>query len=349
MAGKWIEGWETHQHINQLDRKYATRTGSFTLQAGRVFGSSLGVNGLVAVTPSLGLSTTYVLGFALRIASQQTGLNSNAQGFYLEKGALEQCHIEFQNNAGSFEIRIMRGTTQVAITASAFAYAQWHYFEVKLTVDTGTNGAYELRHNEVNVLSGGSVNLANSGTSQADILALRFTSNVSSSFFCDDMYLLDTTGANNNDFKGDSIVEGSLPNANGSTIQWTNDAGTGTNADNVDDPANAAPDEAGAGGTNSSGTVGNQDLYAMTDLTQIQGDIHFVQVGVQLGMSAAGSRDVDLRFRDDGGAEVDADTHTVASTTFDEFVSVFDLNPQSAATWDVNDLNGGQWGVQVAT
>lgn len=349
MAGKWLEGFETHTNVSQLDRKYATRTGSVAVGAGRVFGNSGAPNAFVAVTPSFGLSTTFVIGFGLRITSQQAGLNANAQGLYLEKASNEQCHIEFLNNAGSFEIRIMRGSTQVAVTSSAFAYGIWHYFEVKLTVDTGTNGAYEVRQNEVSVLSGSSVNLANTGTSQADIFAFRFTSNVSTSVFFDDLYVLDTIGSRNADFRGDTAIEGILPNANGTTIQWANDAGAGSNFDNVDDPGNSAPDESGAGGTNSSGTVGNKDLYAMQDLAHVNGTIHFIQVGHQLGMAAAGSRQVHGRYRDDGGTEANFATYTVASTVFDEFVTVLDANPATSTDWDVNDINGGQFGQDVAT
>ena len=346
MAGKWLEGWETHTNTTQLGRKYATFSGSITAQAGRVFGNSGGLQSTVAVTPSLGLSTTYIIGFGVRISSQQTTLNSGAQGIYLEKSTTEQCHVEFVNNAGSFELRILRGGTTIATTSSAFAYAVWHHFEISLTIDP-TTGAYEIRHNEVNVLSGSGVNLAGAGTSQADIFALRFSSNVASTFFIDDINVKDTTGTENNGFLGDFVIEGRLPNANGATIQWTNDPATGSNFDNVDDPGNAAPDETGAGGTNSSDTSGQKDLYAFQDLTEIDGSIAFVQVGVQLAMAATGSRDVKIKYRDDGGTEADVATVTVASTGYDEFYAVMDQNPAVPADWDVTDINGGQFGVEV--
>lgn len=346
MVGKWLEGFETHTNSSQLAQKYATFTGSITAQSGRVFGNSGGILSTVAVTPSLGLSTTYILGFGVRIASQSTALNSGAQGLYLEKSSSEQCHLEFVNNSGSFEIRIMRGSTQIAITSAAFGYAVWHHIEVLLTIDPSA-GAYELRHNEVSLISGSSVNLANVGSSQADIFALRFTSNVSTVLFIDDINLKDDTGGLNDDFLGDFVIEGKLPNANGTTIQWTNDAGSGSNFQNVDDPANAAPDNTGAGGTNSSDTSGQRDLYAFEDLTQIDGQIAFIQVSAQLGMLAAGSRNVDLLYRDSGGTVTDVDTVNVASTTFDEFTVILDENPVTAAPWDVNDINNGEFGVEV--
>lgn len=346
MAGKWLEGWETHTNTAQLQRKYETFTGSIATAAGRVFGTSAGPNAMVAVTPSLGLSDTYIIGFGLRITSQQTVLNSGAQGFYLEKGSTEQCHFEFVNNAGSFEIRLLRGGTTLATTSSAFAYGIDHHFEFSITVHTSA-GAYELRHNEVNVLSGSGVNTAGAGSNQADVFAMRFTSNVSSTVRLDDINVKDTTGTENNGFLGDFVIEGRLPNANGATIQWTNDGGGGNNFDQVDDDGSVAPDDTGVGGTNSSDTSTQKDLYAFQDLVEIDGDIAFVQVGMQLAMLAAGSRDVTLRYRDDGGTEADVATFTVASTSFDGFYAVMDQNPAVPADWDVTDINGGQFGPVV--
>lgn len=346
MAGKWLEGFETHTNATQLSRKYATQSGSITVGAGRVFGNSGGINALVTVTPSLGLADTWIIGFGVRINSQQTGLNSGNQGIYLEKGATEQCHIEFVNNAGSFEVRLRRASTTIATTTSTFAYGVWHHFEISITVHPST-GAYELRHNEINVLSGSGANLANAGTSQADIFALRFSSNVATVFLLDDINVKDTTTSEANTFLGDLVIEGRLPNGAGATTQWTNDAGSGSNWENVDDPANAAPDETGAGGTNSSDTSGQKDLYAFEDLVEIDGDIAFIQVGVQLAMAATGSRSVKIKYRDDGGTEADASTVSVASTAYDEFSVVLDQNPAVPADWDVTDINGGQFGVEV--
>jgi len=347
MAGKWLEGFETHTNTAQLTRKYETFTGSVASSAGRVFGNSAGMNSTVAVTPSLGLSTTWITGWGMKITSQQTSLNSGAQGLYWEKSSTEQCHIEFVNNAGSFEVRILRGATTIATTSQAFAYGVWHHFELSVTIRTSTNGAYELRHNEVNVLSGSGVNLANAGSDQADIFALRFVNNFSTTVFFDDINCKDSTTTENNTFLGDFVIEGKLPNANGTTIQWTNDAGSGSNFNNVQDSGASAPDESGAGGTNSSDTSGQKDLYAFADLTEIDGSIAFVQVGVQLAMAAAGSRSVKIKYRDNGGTEADVSTVVVASTTYDEFFAVMDQNPAVPADWDVTDINGGEWGVEV--
>ena len=39
----------------------------------------------------------------------------------------------------------------------------------------------------------------------------------------------------------------------------------------------------------------------------------------------------------------------VDSQVHDEFHQVFDQNPNSAAAWDVADIDGGQYGVEVVS
>jgi hypothetical protein len=347
MVARWCEGFETHQIATQFARKYATATGTPSISSGRVFGSSSGVISLVLAVPSFGLQNTLVHGFGVRIASQQVAMNSGSQGFYFEKTSLQQVRLEFVNNALSFEVRLMRGATQLAITTATYAYAVWHYFEWKVTMATGAGGSYEIRHNGVAAVSASGVNTANVGTNDADSWAMRFSSNLGINVLFDDMYVVDTTGATNNDFLGPVLVEGRLPNGAGTTTQWTNDPAVGSNFNNVDDPGDQAPDDSGGGGTNSSDTSGQKDTYAYEDLTQVLGAIHFIQLGTQLAMAAAGSRDVKTRFRDNGGSEADIATHTVALTAYDEFVDIMDLNPQSAAAWDVSDIQGGEFGVVI--
>lgn len=349
MACAWIEGFESHAATGQFQRKYASFSGSWTIQSGRVFGNAGAVTSTVCVTPVIGSGNTFVLGFGFRFAAHTTVLNSGNQGLYCELGVNEQFHLEMESGSGlGVRFHIKRGSTTVA-TSSYFDFGVWHYIELKVTVRTSTNGAYELRHNGVLDISGSGVNLANSGADGWNVFAFRYTSNVSTTLRYDDMYVLDGTGSKNNDFLGPSVVEGLLPNANGATIQWTNNAGSGSNYENVDDAANAAPDETGVGGTNGSDTNGQKDLYAFEDLSQITGTIHAVQLGVQLGMASAGTRTVKTKYRDPDTTEADGASHVVDSTVFDEFTEIFDDNPASAAAWDVTDIDGGQFGVEVVS
>lgn len=344
----WMEGFETHAHINQAARKYATATGGINDQAGRVFGTSASPTSgsLILVTPTFRTGAQSVVGFGLgmRINAQVTALNSGGNGLYLELGASEQLHVEVESNAGSFELRIMRGATEIFKTAETFAYAVWHHFEFRFTVDN-VAGTYEIRHNEASVGSGTGVNLADTGSPNADVFSQRwgFTS---SNFLLDDVFVWDTTAAEHAadpiDFVGDATVEGVLPDADGTPVQWTPSAGS--NFQNVDDPANVGPDDAGAGGFNESDTVGQIDDYSMADLANSTGTIIGVQLSVQLALDVAGSRTVNLR-----AANNTVDTPTVDQTTYSGFEVVMPSNPSVAGAWDLSNFNSAEFGVEVAS
>lgn len=348
MACVLIEGFETHTHTAQLARKYASISGSVTVQAGRVFGSSAGPVALVLVSPAAALDNTFVMGWGQRLSSHQVALNSGAQGIYIESGADEQFHIEIESNASlGFRYLIKRGSTTID-TSSYFDFGVWHYFEIKATVRDGTDGVYELRHNGTLDISGSSVNLADSASDGWNIWALRYSGNFSSTLRYDDMYVFNGVGADNIDFAGPSIVEGLLPNADGTLSQWTQN-GAGAHYTSVDDPGNQAPDEVTTGSHVGSDTNGQLDQFDFEDLTQITGTIHAVQLGIQMGMAAAGTRTVKSVYRDPDTTEADGASHVVDSTTFDEFTQVFDLNPASGLAWDVADIDDGEFGIEVVS
>ena len=349
MTCVWIEGFETHYGTTQIARKYASSSGSMSNQSGRVFGRSGGVTSLVAVTPSIGGGdNTFIMGWGMQLTAHNNGLNSGNQGLYVETGVDEQFHVELESLFGTgFRLALYRGSTLIN-TTSYFDFGVWHYFELKVTVRDGTDGAYELRRNGVVEISDTGLNMADNATDGWDIFAFRYTTNTGGALRYDDMYLCNGAGSKNNDFLGPSIVEGILPNGAGASTDWTLGSGGSNNWDQVNDSA-ASTDENTAGGINHSDTNGDKDLYAFEDLTQITGTIHAIQVGTQLAMNAAGTRTVKTVYRDPDTTEADGASHVVDSTGYDEFTEVLEDNPASAAAWDVADIDDGQFGVEVVS
>lgn len=339
MALKWIEGFETHRAGTQFARKYASGSGG-TSQAGRILGNSCSGQ-LVLVTKSLGLNNVWIIGFGLFVPSNFT---ASTTGIYLEKGATEQCSLRFVNTAGSFNLSLTRAGTVIATTTANFAYNQWHYFELKVTVRTSTNGVYELRQNEVNVLSGSGVNLANVGTDGADIWALRCAANLSVRW--DDIYVCDDTSAINNDFKGDSQIRGGLPNGAGDVQTFT--PGTGSvHHVLVDDAATATPTD-GVDVVHSD-TNGNKDLFDFQDLSAVNGNIYGLMVCSQMAMNAAGSRTCKHVYRNLANTEFNPANFVVNSTTYTEFQDMMEVDPISAVDWTETDINNAQFGVEVVS
>lgn len=343
MTLKWIEGFETHRILSQLTRKYNSTSGSgaITSQTGRVAGFAISGQP-VLVTASFGSPQNVgILGFGLYITANFT---AGTNGFYLERGGVEQCSIRFSNTAGTFNLTLTRGGTVIATSTSNFAYGQWHFFELKVTARTGTNGVYELRHNEVTEFSGSSVNLAGSGSDGIDNIALRMAANIDVRW--DDIYFCDDQGSINNNFKGDSQIRGGLPNGAGDVQQFT--LGTGaTHHLLVDEAATSAPSD----GTdvNFDDTNGHKELYDFQDLSTVNGNIYGLMLCSQLAMNAAGSRVLKHVYRDISNTEYNPANFTVNSTTYTEFQNILEQNPISAVDWTESDINNAQFGVEVVS
>lgn len=341
MALRWVEGFEIDQHATYMDRKYAEAAGMSSYQTGRLHGKCLAS---VATTefrpPSFGLQTNWILGFGLKHPGASIPSALDDVYFVFRRGAEETLRLQFvKENSTQFKFQLKRGST-ILDTSALYDVGQWHWFELNVTLHTST-GAYEFRHNESLDFSDTGANTAESGLDDgADVLDFQF---LYSSFYLDDIYLCDGSGGENDDFRGDSVVEGRLPTGDGSALQWTKSTGA-THYALLDDPATAPADSDYV----SSSTVGHEDLLTFDALSFITGQIFGVMVSASIKLDAAGSRTVDARVRS-GGSTYAGDTWAVASTLYNHFTSVFELDPDTAALWTVGGVDAAEFGMKVAS
>lgn len=226
--------------------------------------------------------------------------NANAIIYVREGGTI---HCSFQSNAAG-EINMRRGpdgaggTTLGTTVGLGFSAGLWFYLEFRWIIDN-TVGEMEVRSGGFTVGEVTGVDTQNGGTAAWDNFQLRGWSGSRDTHW-DDIYLLDNaasgvTGAPNNDFLGDVIVEAIFPDANGATIELTPSAGL--NDDNVGIAADKpGPDDDTT--FNSSDTAGLQDTYEVEPLTEITvDDIRAVQVSA-IARVESGSRNARLILRD---------------------------------------------------
>lgn len=150
-------------------------------------------------------------------------------GFACISKSAHQVEMRFEYTSGGWiELRLDYNAGTVAVvnndvgvnvvTAAILSQDVWNYMELKVKVDA-TAGTYEVRIDGVDVLSGVA---ADTGTAGDVITAIRFRArNNLQDAFIDDLYVLDTTGATNNDFLGDVRVDVLIPKANGATNNFT--------------------------------------------------------------------------------------------------------------------------------
>lgn len=288
------------------------------------------------LTPSLGVQNTWIVGMGIRMTAVST-----FQVRFLS-GGTEQCRFEVENSGGLPRFKLVRGATTIA-TGPTFALSQWFYFEFKVDVLTAA-ATYEVRQNEVAIMSGSGANLANTGANGADVFGWGYHS--SGTVTVDDVYILDSTGAApQNTFLGDVVATEILPTAEGHQIDFTPSTGT-NNAALADDPSTAAS----SADYNSSDTNGHEDYYTFANLAPTGlGTIYGIKITGSWAMATTGSRVARYRYWN-GATEFTLGSNvSAATTTLVELPQVVQVNPNTGVAWTKTEIDNAEFGVEVVS
>src|SRR5262249_45834379 len=176
---------------------------------------------------------TYIIGFGLFVPAFVT---SDTVLVSFMENAIKHVDIVLQLDG---RIKARRGGTVTLGTSTAFLTAgAYNHIQIKVTI-SDTVGVVAIKVNDslTGWLNLSSQDTQNAGTSNITNIIiggdLTFGIGTQMPFRIDDIVILDTTGAVNNDFLGDCRVEAIFPNGAGNYAQWT--PSTGSNFQNVDE------------------------------------------------------------------------------------------------------------------
>ena len=164
------------------------------------------------------IATRYV-GFALWI--NLTSLGGDVVLLRYKDGTSIQVDLRIDVTGHFYFTR--NGTLLGSKSTNAYPGSQWHYVEIAVTINSST-GSAQLKVDTVSWLNLTSQNTQASGNAFAGAIVIGAgTVNGASqnAVFYDDLYILNTNGSLNNTFLGDTKVQGVLPTANGTTLNYT--------------------------------------------------------------------------------------------------------------------------------
>lgn len=237
------------------------------------------------------------------------------------------------------KLEAFRDTTSLGVSAgTVVTAATYAHLDIKVVINNSTGS--------VVVNSGGStvLNLTSQdtqNTANAYTQSIRLGGDGTDTVTMDDLYVLDTTGAANTDFLGDSRVDAVAPSLAGTYSDLT-PSPAGNNYANVDD---ATPD--GDSTYNSSSSVGARDTYGFNALPDIGAStIYGVQLNIVARKDASGARKIRGMSRTGGtnyfGGSVDV------TTSYIDYRTIWDRNPATAATWAQTEVDTMEFGVEIA-
>lgn len=356
MVFRMLEGFETKQATTTKLNIAYTRTGTLAFATGRKHGTALNSQTATLLSKELVSpdENTWVVGFAIRKSQVTTIGGSSTAGIELHNAAGAQCSLLLIDaGSGNYKLRLKRGAATIDTTVGAFAWGDrrsWMYFQLKVTVRTGTDGVYELRSydylNAATVeFSGVSVNLADQAVDGADRVKVSWFTDSGSFVLIDDIFALDSTGTFNNDFlTPPPTIRGALPNSAGTQTDWTPDSGS--NFQNVDDVATATSDT----DANSSSVIGDIDLYNYPNFAEINATgtvVYGLQVFSVAAMVASGTRTIKVRVRETT-PEATGSNVVLPDLILNAHRQIFDQNPTGTpATWTKASVDAAEFGIEV--
>jgi hypothetical protein len=230
---------------------------------------------------------------------------------------------------------------QSAVDVAAVAKEQYHWIELKVTIDD-TGGAVELRRNGAVLLTfAGNTKGAPTG----DITCVQLRSmNVTSSnrvdVWLDDIVIADDLGGRNDDFLGDLRIGTLVPTADTAQKDWAPNTGS----DNFSRVAEIPPDDDTS--YIASATPGDRDLYAMAPLGITPLAVKGLQQTALARKDDAGDRALSLVLK--SGAEVAVASPVVLGSSYAFIEHIHDIDPTTGAPWTPAAVDAVQAGLEVA-
>lgn len=335
-------------------------SGDYTYAAATRFGTgkaltinAVNTNASASILKSIPAAASVYMGAAMQVGLEADGTGSNHTanlfGIYTDNAMTGHIYLRRLNtnalvayrgdpNAGNLG---SPSGTQIAASAGGVLDGNWHYIEVYAVInDTTGRLTVKVDGNTVIDFTG---DTRNAGTS-TNIDAIRFRTGkyVASNnaiITIDDLYVCDATGTTNNTFLGDVRVQTMLPNAAGSSTQLA-PTGSANNWANVGEvPFNNST-------YNASATVGQMDLYGLSDLVGTTMTIRGLQTVAHMQKSDSGTANAKVALK--SGASVYYDTTRSLGTSPVAYTQVRETDPATTAAWTVGGANSLEAGMEVA-
>ena len=366
MSLQWVEGFEVRRQADfyaDLYDEAPTGLISSSFQAGRLHGYAFdGSSNLHTwLTRSLEAHATWIIGIAAQINSPNDALDAVFIGVQDDSTPQLSLYIKEDGSSDDYYFELWRGDNSTGTLLDTSAVQDgadgYNYWELKVTI-ANTGGTWELRRNGVVVMSGigDTQNTGNATGNKIRFSSQRETSAVIGTprFDLDDIYINNGSGTFNNDFLGDQVVEGILPNAAGDSTDFVaEDLGSPSGNPNwqeVDDDPESAGGPDDDDGYVTADVAGDKDLYNFQNLSFVTGDINGVMIVNRVRLEASGLRVLKNVFKDPVSGEADAGSpFNVNKATWDDYPVIVERNPATSGLFSVSQIDGGQWGFEIVS
>lgn len=284
--------------------------------------------------------STLIVGGAVKFALSQSGNAITRQNILICRTAAASDHWSVQiGNGGTLYILNSAGTIVTTVT-NAIQPEMWHYIEFKVSMLD--SGSFSIRVDGVEVLSAFSGDFRSGTGNTSTIEQLSFRGNENNTYW-EDIIIMDGSGSTFNDYMGDMRYELAVPDADGSTTQWTPSAST--NVSCIDDAIRAYNDDTDY---ISEATTDEINLASHATISATNASvIHFAALFALARSDGAGDK-IALVVKSGATTDAGADLALIGttSTAYRFRKKIWTVDPDTTAAWTVANLNSAEWGVK---
>lgn len=281
-----------------------------------------------------------ILGFGAYFENLTNDNSTNAQMVRFLSDAGVTVHLSFTVDATGV-VRIRRGggngTELGASVAGVITLNTWHYVEIRAIL-SDTVGEVEVYVDGVQRINQTGLDTKNAGT-KVVFDGVSFGRVVSTAWRVDDIYILNTQGAVNNDFLGECKVVASLPIAD-ATVQWDSEPSLVNTFQAIDEPTPSGVDYI------YSPTAAEKAMYDMTALADLDHAVYGVQASGYVAKDTAGTRSV--KFRAESVAANALSSAITLPSSLTTKTAIFETDPNGSIAWTPASVNAAYFGVEVA-
>jgi len=280
--------------------------------------------------------TTIVVGFDYKLTSSGY---TTLMGF-IESGIL-QCSLTLEtgNKIGFRRGDAATGSTLLATGTAVLSSADWQFIEVKVTF-SNTVGTAEVRVNGVTDITLTGIDSCSNANEYCTGIVLGSINSACLGGYFDNVYVLDSTGSENNNFLGVVSINTVFPTAEGTNTGWTPLSGT-DNALMVDETS-----QDGDTTYNYSDTVSARDTYAITDITSTGAEVFGVAVNAMVRKDGDADRKIKPTLK--SSATYSLGTEVTLTTSYLNTQQIYNTDPNTSAAWTETNVNAIEAGIDVS-
>lgn len=280
----------------------------------------------------------YIVGFAYK---QDAGLTTTRSILNFNDGTISHLDLAVSTDDTLYIRR--SGTTVLSSYSLPIAMGTYYYIEMKAEISNSISaGGVEVKLNGVSIMTlAAGVDTQNAGSAEINRIHIGTNGVTSDSEFFDDLYIIDTKGAEASNFLGDVRIDALRISATGTVSNWSPSSAGATLVSMISDTApNSNVNYMFASAASAAAR------WTHSALVSANGSIYGVQLNLNVAKSDSTSAKSVAGLFFSGSVSGVGSTTLVGNTSY-TYVTLITSADASGVSWSSNTITNTEFGIKI--